>query len=287
METSVVYHRDADGFCAAAIAKMAGIEGKYWAVDYGDKTSGVITGGKVYMLDYCLQPFERMETLNDMCELYWIDHHKSALDAALKANFKASGDQLTVIGGAACELTWLYFHPIETSPCWVHLTGRYDVWDHSDPHTIPFHYGLLSRELDPATSKGMSVWEALNDETEAPGTGLTIMDIVTGGQYIQRYNDIKYARLAKDISFELAFEGLKFIAFNRTKTGSKIADSVWDTEVYDAILTFGWARDQWVVGLYSDKPGIDVSAIAVKYGGGGHAGAAGFQCQELPFALGE
>jgi uncharacterized protein len=28
---------------------------------------------------------------------------------------------------------------------------------------------------------------------------------------------------------------------------------------------------------------VDVSKIAVKYGGGGHKAASGFQCKELPF----
>jgi nanoRNase/pAp phosphatase (c-di-AMP/oligoRNAs hydrolase) len=38
--------------------------------------------------------------------------------------------------------------------------------------------------------------------------------------------------------------------------------------------------------MYTDKPNIDVGAIAKRYGGGGHVGASGFQCvSELPFNL--
>jgi nanoRNase/pAp phosphatase (c-di-AMP/oligoRNAs hydrolase) len=36
-----------------------------------------------------------------------------------------------------------------------------------------------------------------------------------------------------------------------------------------------------VVSLYSEK--VDVSIIAKNHGGGGHAGAAGFICRDLPF----
>ena len=45
-------------------------------------------------------------------------------------------------------------------------------------------------------------------------------------------------------------------------------------------------ENHWTVSLYSNKqPEIDVSKIAKKYGGGGHAGASGFQCDELPFKI--
>jgi nanoRNase/pAp phosphatase (c-di-AMP/oligoRNAs hydrolase) len=39
------------------------------------------------------------------------------------------------------------------------------------------------------------------------------------------------------------------------------------------------------VSLYSTKPEIDCGEIARTFGGGGHKGAAGFQCTELPFAI--
>lgn len=42
--------------------------------------------------------------------------------------------------------------------------------------------------------------------------------------------------------------------------------------------------DLFKVSMYSEF--VDVSEIAVKYGGGGHKGASGFQCTELPFRKG-
>ena len=52
---------------------------------------------------------------------------------------------------------------------------------------------------------------------------------------------------------------------------------------YDICLSFAYLGDSWTVGLYSDDKGIDVGKIAVKYGGGGHKGAAGFVSNNLPF----
>jgi len=39
----------------------------------------------------------------------------------------------------------------------------------------------------------------------------------------------------------------------------------------------------WNATLYSTKPDVDCEAIAKSFGGGGHKGAARFQCDELPF----
>ena len=61
--------------------------------------------------------------------------------------------------------------------------------------------------------------------------------------------------------------------------------SIWNPEKYDAMLTFGYRKGQWTVSLYSDRDDVDVSVIAKNRGGGGHKGASGFQCKELPFEL--
>jgi nanoRNase/pAp phosphatase (c-di-AMP/oligoRNAs hydrolase) len=46
-------------------------------------------------------------------------------------------------------------------------------------------------------------------------------------------------------------------------------------------MPFVFDGEQYTVSLYSKT--VDVSEIAKKYGGGGHKGAAGFQCKKLPF----
>lgn len=281
----VLYHKDADGFCAAAIAKFANVEGLYRSIDYGEELPEIELNDTVYMLDFCLQPFEHMIELNKQYKLIWIDHHKSALAAAARADFDASGNQFTATGLAGCELAWMYFHLGQEIPRWVSLVGRYDVWDHTDDRTIPFHYGLLSLELDPAARDGLDEWKRLRTSSLADGG--RIGEILRAGEAIQRYVEIQYAEQAKIISFNLLFEGLNFIAFNHAGKGSKIADSIWDPAIHDAIFSFVWANDHWKIGLYTDKPDIDVSVIAVKYGGGGHKGAAGFQCKELPFVFTE
>lgn len=107
---------------------------------------------------------------------------------------------------------------------------------------------------------------------------------------------------------------LSAIAVNLGHTNSKVFDSVWRRECpkcggsgndyedgelvglclkcdgdgylepYDLMITFVRRTDKlWNVSLYSTKEYVDCGAIAKSFGGGGHKGAAGFQCKELPF----
>jgi len=54
-------------------------------------------------------------------------------------------------------------------------------------------------------------------------------------------------------------------------------------EEYDILSSFYHNGKQWTISLYSREDGPDVSVIAKRLGGGGHAHAAGFQCDELPY----
>ena len=52
----------------------------------------------------------------------------------------------------------------------------------------------------------------------------------------------------------------------------------------DAFMPFAFNGEKWTVSMYSTTH--DISDICKKYGGGGHAKAAGFTCVELPFMKG-
>ena len=277
----IIYHTDLDGYCSAALLAMKFGDVEFIPWTYGQafpwKKIEVEWSGHVYLVDLSLQPFEQMFRLNEMCKLHWIDHHKTALEGARETGFKARGAQVLVDGLAACELTWAYLYPDEEAPRWVRLLGRYDVWDHSDPNVLPFHYGMQLEESDP--NRNMSIWRFLARREDS------WTEVRNNGHIIGAYVEREYGEYASSFAFDVELDGLKFVAVNRGHTGSRIADSVFDWDKYDGVLTFAWARDKWTVGLYSDKPGVDVSGIAKKNGGGGHAGAAGFQCKVLPFEL--
>lgn len=272
------YHSaDLDGHCSGAIVKRKYQECEMIGINYGDPFpwDSIQTGEMVIMVDFCLQPFSDMIKLNSMCDLLWIDHHKSAIEEAHQCGFLPWGGMKVEIGRAGCELAWEYFNTDQNTPESVRLLGRYDVWDHSDPDTLPFQYGM---RLCEDTKPGSIIW----DDLLAGDQDLLDMVIDTG-RTILDYIDIDNMKYAKACAFNTTLDGLRCVAINKAMANSKLFESVWDQDKYDAMLSFGYRKGQWHISLYSDKPDVDVSEVAKNYGGGGHKGAAGFQCITLPF----
>lgn len=308
------YHSaDLDGHCSAAIVKAVYPECELIGINYGDLFPWDrvdVPDDQVIMVDFCLQPFDDMVRLQTHCNLTWIDHHKSAIEAydawqEQQKAFLLPHEKITIAGFrdvkfAGCELTWEYFHPVYRDqrlwptnndtilplslPRAVHLLGRYDIWDHSDPDTLPFQYGIRLAQTDPGRNPVCmeELWYPLflGIPVHRPFSDQIILD----GSVVMRYVDQENRKYCA-AAFETALDGLKCIAVNKILTSSQLFGSVWDPGKYDAMLTFGWRNGSWTVSLYSTRPDIDVSAVCKARGGGGHKGAAGFQCIELPFAL--
>jgi oligoribonuclease NrnB/cAMP/cGMP phosphodiesterase (DHH superfamily) len=136
------YHSsDLDGICSAAIVKYRYPECELIAIDYDYNHhifDSVSVGETVFMVDFSALS-EHMRYLKYHTDFIWIDHHKTAIEKCSKLEPIAG---IREIGKAACELTWEYLFPNKTMPEAVRLLGRYDVWDHSDPNTLPWQYGM-------------------------------------------------------------------------------------------------------------------------------------------------
>jgi len=96
-----------------------------------------------------------------------------------------------------------------------------------------------------------------------------------------KYRDSYYAGLIQSYSFFTTFEGYRAVACNAGNVSSQLID--YDQGDYDIMMPFIYDGSRWTVSIYTKKAEMDVSALAKKYGGGGHRQAAGFQCKELPF----
>lgn len=290
----VFYHSaDLDGHCSGAICKYAMPDAILHGINYGDPFpwGEIKPHDVVYMVDFSLQPFEDMIRLQNACHKFtWIDHHKSA-----EEEWKASG---MVIRGcvlnqmyAACELCWDYLFD-ENLPRSVYYLGRYDIWKHHDcPGSLEFQYGMRIYDTWP---QNQSMWEELfTDNAMAE-------KIAEQGTLFLRYEREQNKKFASAYAFETELDGLRCIAVNKGFTNSLVFESVYDPERHDAMLSFAYRGEKqdtslfsnrtfaaqkgfWTVSLYATKPEIDVSVICKAHGGGGHKGAAGFQCDTLPF----
>lgn len=201
-------------------------------------------------------------------------------------------------GVAACRLAWQWFaiaeHNAQNStneqlqiplpakqdfidrkvrePWAVRLAGEYDIWDKRDPDAELFQHGLRSEELFSV------VW---NDMLDTDG-GLAVVRLLNQGRALQYAKTKENESIIKSSGFTVQFEGRTLLACNAARYNSQLFTAGLKPE-HEGCIGFNWDGKQWRVALYTDKPGIDLSSIAVKYGGGGHPGACGFRCDTLPF----
>lgn len=290
------YHSaDLDGKCSAAIVSYF-LEGNVnlYGINYGQDFPWDLVNETtdVYMVDFCLQPFEDMVRLRNSCRnLIWIDHHYTAIQAAKTEQFCCNG--LLEDGTGACELTWLYMSALADEcdiddvavPFAVELLSCYDVWKWQDVHNaLEFQYGMRAQDNEPESD----IWLELFDAN--PHDHFELVDeLVVIGASVLRYQQKQDAACIKSGAFRTEMAGMPVLACNSMPAGSALFDSIWPEhrDEVDAMLVFGWkgSHGMWSVSLYTDKEGVDVSQIAKRYGGGGHRQAAGFQCQVLPLDL--
>lgn len=287
-KTIVLYHRaDFDGlFCYQIAKRFYGDDAEYIGWDYGDPTPQVDDETHLVMLDISIDGLMNHPRLN------WVDHHKSAMDKyGVKLGYQ-------IDGVAACRLAWQYFGGVNSwpfsgyptkqdfidhkvyEPTAVRLAGEYDIWDKRDPRAELFQHGLRSRELTD------TVWKGLLSEFNA---GLIEM-LLEAGKVVAYVREQEYAQVIKEQGFTMEWEGLTFLCCNSHELD--ICSHLFVEGIkpeHDALLGFTWngIGNSCRVSMYGvpGKPDVDVSKIAVKYGGGGHQQACGFKTSTLPFNL--
>lgn len=281
------YHNpDFDGHCSGAIVKKKFDECEMIGINYGDEFpwGDIEPNETVYMVDFALQPFDDMVKLNKVSDLKWIDHHSSAIEEYNKSGIEIEG--LRDINFAGCELTWKYLFN-DKLPKVVSLLGRFDVWKHNESEDIvPFQYGMQQFEdTSPDNTKFWSQFLGQGFKDFIDQDDAVIKKIVEDGRLIWKYQDAKNTKMCDHQSFETILDGHKAIALNAGLVGSQLFDSIYDKSVHEIMMPFYRKQGYWNVSIYAPDNGIDCGKLAKKYGGGGHKGAAGFQCKKLPFKV--
>lgn len=295
----VMYHNaDLDGKCSAAIAfwspeadahRAKGLPVDLIGMNYGDKCQDWgrwAVGEMVFILDFSL-PVVEMVAMAEHVTLVWIDHHKSAREDARLANFNPMGlredDKI-----AACVLSWQWFHPEAEIPEAVERLGEYDTWqnesrEHLDYQVLPVQMGLRSVENEPDNH----LWPVLLGKEGVKSEQDMISSLHGDGLAICRYQRQQSRQLTDKAGVAVEIGGHKVYAVNRLWSFSETFRDAALPAGTTVLAAFGWERSRWRVTLWP-RPGwaVDVAEIAKQFGGGGHPGAAGFQCLELPFRLG-
>lgn len=291
----VIYHSaDYDGiFCREIARKFFGQNASYIGWDYGQPAPYIGPNAQLYILDLSI------DELMSYPGLVWIDHHRSAIE---KYSKDIAGYRID--GVAACRLVWQWFFsetgpgnpnlqepdyrlPTDvefknrsvSEPMAVRLAGEYDVWDHRDDEAdVAFQFGLDSRDT--------LSWILMLGDGVATDSELYVRKLVEEGRAAMRCYAKRDADVMRTRSFVEDFEGLKFLCLNTARCNSNTFKALdIPSTGHDALMVFYWTGWDFSVSLYhaAHRKDLDLSKIAVKFGGGGHPSACGFRAMKLPF----
>ena len=272
-----VHHNDLDGKCAAAIVnkwhgnnpeRLLFIEMDYdRIIDWG---AVVAKNKKVIIVDFSLKPEVMNKLLSITKDVIWIDHHVTAKEYPYQdlpglRNFEDKAM-------AGCELTWSFFFPFKQIPWAVSLIGDYDKWAlKQQPACFQFYEGMKLQDSSPLSSLWLDLFSEKGMEN--------CYDIIETGKAAIKYRDNYCAGLCKSYGYETEIDGHKAYACNQFMFGSGGFGERF--KEYPLCLAYIHNGRKFTVSLYSTT--IDVSIIAKNHGGGGHKGAAGFTCDNLPW----
>lgn len=283
----VIYHSNcADGFSAAWVFwHFLRNEVEYYPGVYNDEPPADVKGRVIYLVDFSYKP-EVLEKMfeNGVQAIHVIDHHKTAIEMLTK--WETELEQRNVdwwsrfcpfysLDMSGATLAWDWHNqgiPAELQQPRPVLLGHIedrDLWRFKLPLTREIQANVFSYEYT------FENWDKLMSMNEAE-----LMQFSVAGAALERKHrkDIKeligvvkrpmyigghYVPVAS-LPYTLTSDAGHLMASEYEK-GTMFAACYWDT------------AEHRIFSLRSCDNGMDVSAIAAEYGGGGHKHAAGFR----------
>lgn len=264
MKPLCIYHGNcADGFGAAWVFKtQADREFDFHAGVYQNEPPNV-EGRDVYLVDFSYKRAVVEQIRERASRVVLIDHHKTAIEDLQPLIDSKAIEALVDLNHSGAMLAWQWFHgPHMEAPALLkHIEDR-DLWRFALAHTREIQANVFSYPYD------FSVWDDLMNRP--------VEQLVAEGQAIERKHFKDIEELTKVVTREFTIGGHTVPVANLPYTltsdaghllakGKPFAGCYWDTP------------DGRVFSLRSTEEGLDVSAIAKAYGGGGHRNASGFR----------
>lgn len=285
----LVYHRvDNDGrishiLCYNHLVRL-GYTVTSFGYDYGDNLEELKTlinnrsltdFDEIYAVD--IAPDWLLGDSDLFDKLVWIDHHATTV-----AKFHSGIRGIRRVGTAACRLCWRWSHiNTEQEPYFLKLVGEADVGDFSDPASKP-----LSVALSGYDDTKLTAFVNLQLTSDNFSASKILISAANEGQAVIEHQRHRVDDYLKHSLSYFAISGVRFYFVN---TGAFEVGPILDglIRIYPdledkAQALFAWRYDGKTVHVslrampFASADLLDLSPIAVKFGGGGHAKACGF-----------
>ncbi len=259
-----------DGFGAAWSVRGAwGDDAWFVARGHEDRVRlGDCEGALVAFVDIAPARDELRELADVAAQVVILDHHVTALDrlvsdARLVEELEAEGHELNFdLGHSGSVLAWQYFHPDEPLPDLLRYVEDQDLWNWALPDSDAINAAIASypREFE--------VWDRLAREP--------IEVLAEQGKPILRANRMEVARRLEHAQpLALGTKRIEAVnaSTNRSQIGHELAKRARFGQEWGLVYRVEGA--EVFATIYSIGE-LDVSKIALAYGGGGHKNASGF-----------
>ena len=270
-----IYHSvDLDGWTSAAIVLKKFGEKNVTLIPWthGDDPPELdLPGNDVIIVDLSFSNELLHDWILNANQVIWIDHHKSAIekyesyDRKKELEMRVDFDCSLDTSMAACELTWKYFNSTRM-PLAVLMLGKYDSFRHvgTKEESSVWGFQLAARAWISSPQEALSVFSMGNDE---------IVDWIRMGAAIDKFKKREISNMLRE-GVEMSGTTVgNVVIINGDRINPKSYGMVPDA--FDTIICYSIKSSDLVIfTIYSDS--FDVSKVAIGFGGGGHAGAAGW-----------
>lgn len=264
-KTLVLYHADCiDGFGAAWSAwRRFGEDAEYQAVVHGDPPPDV-HGRQVFILDFSYPRTVLLDMAGKAAGLEVVDHHKTAAE-----NLKGIDFCIFDMDKCGAVLAWERFHPDEAVPELLRYVQDKDLWQWRLPNSREITCALRGH---PFEFERWSLW--------ADGWDTWREELTREGAAILSYQE-QVVKTVVASAEEITVAGHRVLCANTPILQSEVAGALAEGRPFG--VAWYEADGRRYYSLRSRDGGIDVSEVARKFGGGGHARASGFSTDALGY----
>ncbi len=267
----VIYHaKCSDGFAGAWVAyQKFGDSASYIPAEDRDHYHVNLDGKTVYIIDYSYPKDVLLDLEQKAKKLVIIDHHISARDNVTSINEHVFNND-----HSAAYLAWEYFFPNEKIPKLIEYIEDGDLYRFSllDAKSIIAYIHVSNFDF--------AVYSKIAKDLETEDGYLKILEQGTLLRSVHERQVEYFANKAELVEFE----GYTIYAVNANNIVASDLGHLLSSKHGPFALIFNYEKWGWKCSLRGDGS-VDVSAIAGKYGGGGHHNAAGFAVEALSHPL--
>lgn len=263
MKTVCIYHANCcDGMGAAwSVRQALGDDIEFIPATYQEEPPEV-EGKEVIIVDFSYKRDVMAKMAEKAASILVIDHHKTA-EAELSP-LLADGvvDGIFDMNKSGAVLAWEWFHAYEAPQLLQHIQDR-DLWKFELEGTREIQAALYSYPME------FDVWDRLME--------MDLAELRKEGEAINRAHMKNVNGLVEYLVQRQVIAGYEVPVLNcNYMFASDAGHAMAKGEAFSA--TYYDTQENRKYSLRSsNEGGIDVSAIAAKFGGGGHKHAAGFK----------